>query len=75
MNIDKLEDWQLGRWYALYEAVNFIADECEERGKKFDAVRLEPLHIRKYVEKTSDQFTRKLQIDRDRRSVKDAVHS
>ena len=65
-DIVEMSDFELARWYALYEAVNFIADECDQRRIDFSTVRLEPLHIRKYVEKTCDIFARKLDEDRNK---------
>ncbi len=63
-NTIEMSDFEISRWYALYEAVNFIADECESRGIDFESIRLEPLYIKKYVEKTCDIFARRLQEQR-----------
>jgi hypothetical protein len=48
------------RWIALYEAINMIADKCEEKNIDFDTVTLDPLEIKDYVESTQDLITRKL---------------
>jgi hypothetical protein len=48
------------RWIALYEAINMIADKCEEKNIDFETVTLDPLEIKDYVESTQDLITRKL---------------
>jgi len=60
VRVDEMGVYEVSRWYSLFEAVNFIADECDERNIDFESVRLEPLHMRKYIEKTCDIFARKL---------------
>jgi len=72
-----MTDFQVSRWYALYEAVNFIADECESRNIDFESIRLEPLHIKKYVEKTCDIFARRLQEQREdaKRQVEQKIYN
>jgi hypothetical protein len=58
--IKEMANFELSRWYALFEAVNLLADECDERGKDFESLNLEPLHLRKYIEKTCDLYGKKL---------------
>ena len=63
MSDKKLEDmsvFEQSRWYALMEAVNIIADECEERGRDFDKIKISPLDVEKYIESTCDIFARKI---------------
>ncbi len=63
MSDKKLEDmsvFEQSRWYALMDAVNIIADECEERGRDFDKIKISPLDIEKYIESTCDIFARKI---------------
>ena len=52
--------FELSRWYALVEAVNVISDECIERGKNFNKIKLPPLVLERYVESTSDIFAKKI---------------
>jgi hypothetical protein len=51
--IDELNDYQLSRWIALYEAVNLIADNAEKNGKTFDYTHMKKPAIEKYVDSTS----------------------
>lgn len=60
-DLDKMSTFELGRWLSLMEAVNIIADECDERKIDFEKLRLEPLTVRKYIEGTCDIFCRKLE--------------
>jgi hypothetical protein len=48
------------RWIALYEAINMIADEAEQRNKKFENLKLSPVKIKKYIASVEDQIQRKL---------------
>jgi hypothetical protein len=64
MSDRKLEDmgtFEQARWYSLMEAVNIIGDECEERGKDFNQLKLSPLDLQKYIEGTCDIFARKIE--------------
>ena len=63
MSDRKLEDmsvFEQSRWYALMEAVNIIADACDERHIDFDNIKISPLDIEKYIEGTCDIFARKI---------------
>ena len=51
------------RWIALYEAINMIADEAEQRNKKFESLKLSPVKIKKYISSVEDQIQRKLDGD------------
>jgi len=55
-----MDTFEQSRWYALMEAVNVIAGECEKRGKSFDELRISPLDVEKYIEGTCDIFARKI---------------
>jgi len=48
------------RWIALYEAINLIADKCEEKGMDFDDIVFKPLEIRDYISSTEDIIARKI---------------
>lgn len=58
--VNEMSVSELSRWYALYEGINIVAEECKERNIDFNKTNLEPLHLRKYIEKTCDIFARKL---------------
>jgi hypothetical protein len=58
--IEDMSIFEQARWYSLMEAINIIADECEERGKAFDKIKISPLDIEKYIEGTCDIFARKI---------------
>lgn len=47
------------RWVALYEAVNMIADEADNKKVSFKN-KLKPIAISKYIEATQDMYLRKL---------------
>ena len=73
MNTRKLEDmktFEQARWYALIEAINIIGDECDERGKKFEDIKISPLDIEKYIEGTCDIFARKIEEEKAREQKK-----
>ena len=66
-----LEDmtvFEQARWYALVEAVNIIADECENRGKNFNQMKVSPLDLEKYIEGTCDIFARKIEAENETNS-------
>jgi 7-keto-8-aminopelargonate synthetase-like enzyme len=46
------------RWIALYEAINMIAEEAEQRKKKFENIKLSPVKIKKYISSVEDQIQR-----------------
>ncbi len=48
------------RWIALYEAINMIAEEAEQRKKKFENIKLSPIKIKKYISSVEDQIQRRL---------------
>jgi hypothetical protein len=60
-DINKMSLFELSRWCALVYAVNLIGEECEDRKLDFDKINLEPLYIRKYIDKISDDVARALE--------------
>lgn len=54
---------QLAKWIALYNAVNLIADECENNGISFDDIEIKPLRVREFIDSTVDIIQRKLLND------------
>jgi hypothetical protein len=51
---------KLARWIALYEAVNIIGDKCDETGKNFDDIQINPLKIKEYMDSTVDIYHKKI---------------
>lgn len=64
-DLNDMSPFEQARWYALVEAVNIIADECEKRGKNFNKMKVSPLDLEKYIEGTCDIFTRKIEAERE----------
>lgn len=64
-NLDNMPVFEQARWYALVEAVNLIADECERRGKNFNKMKISPLDVEKYIEGTCDIYARKIETEQD----------
>ena len=59
-NVDKMSVFELSRWYALFEAINIIGDECDERRKNFKKIKISPLSLEKYIENTCDIFAKNI---------------
>jgi hypothetical protein len=57
--IDSMSTYELCRWAALKEAVDIIADKCEERKLNFETFDLKPLDILKYVDSLTDDLYNK----------------
>lgn len=64
-SIEDMSQYEQARWLSLIEAVNVIYQGCIDNNKNFDEVRLEPLPIRKYIEKTCDSKAELLQREED----------
>jgi hypothetical protein len=60
VDISKYSLYELCRWTALEEAVNLIGDKCEERNIDFESIKLDPLEILEYVDKTTDTIYDKI---------------
>lgn len=54
--VDSMAIAEQSRWMALIEAIDLISSECEERGLNFDTINLEPIYLRKYMDKESDRL-------------------
>jgi hypothetical protein len=67
--IDEMSNFEKARWFSLIEAIDLISRECDERNVDFDEIKISPLDIEKYIEKTCDIFARKL--DEDDEKLKD----
>ena len=58
-----MTSFEQARWYSLIEAIWLISNECEQRGKNFNKMKISPLDVQKYIEGTCDAFVRKIEAD------------
>ena len=61
--------YEFARWAALLEAVNIIAEKCEDRGIDFNSAEgmkyIKPLDIQDYVDNRTDTLVMKIKTARD----------
>lgn len=61
--------YEFARWAALLEAVNIIADKCEDKGIDFDSPEgmkyIKPLDIQDYVDMRTDALLMKIKTARE----------
>lgn len=61
--------YEFARWAALLEAVDIIAEKCEDRGIDFDGIEgmkyIKPLDIQDYVNMRADTLVMKIKTARD----------
>jgi len=66
---NKISLYEFARWAALLEAVNIIADKCEDRGIVFDSQEgmkyIKPLDIQDYVNIRTDALIIKIKTARE----------
>jgi hypothetical protein len=66
---NKISLYEFSRWTALIEAVDLIAEKCEDRGIDFDGREglkyIKPLDILDYVDKRADALQTKFKISRE----------
>jgi len=66
---NKISLYEFARWAALLEAVNIIADKCEDRGIDFDSQEgmkyIKPLDIQDYVNIRTDALMIKIKTARE----------
>jgi hypothetical protein len=66
---NKISLYEFTRWAALLEAVNIIADKCEDRGIDFDSQEgmkyIKPLDIQDYVNIRTDALMIKIKTARE----------
>lgn len=60
VTLDGMSNYELCRWAALKEAVDIIADKCEDRKIEFESFDLKPLDILKYVDTMTDDLYNKV---------------
>ena len=64
VTIDGMSLYELCRWSALKDAVDIVADKCEEKSIDFDSFDLKPLDLLKYVDiATDDLYNKALTLD------------
>lgn len=56
ITIDGMNLYELCRWASLKEAIDIVADKCEERKIDFATFELKPLDLLKYVDSMTDVF-------------------
>lgn len=59
IEIEGMSLYELCRWAALKDAVDIVADKCEEKKLDFDSFDLKPLDILKYVDTATDELYNK----------------
>jgi len=61
--------YEFARWSALLEAVDIIAEKCEDRGIDFDSSEgmkyIKPLDIQDYVDNRTDALVMKIKTARN----------
>lgn len=68
-NTKSITMYEFARWAALLEAVDIIAEKCEDRGINFDGPEgikfIKPLDIQDYVNNRTDTLLMKIKTARD----------
>ena len=54
VKIEGMTVYELCRWASLKDAIDIIAEKCEDKKLDFDDFDLEPLKILKYVDSATD---------------------
>jgi hypothetical protein len=66
---NKISLYEFSRWAALLEAVNIIAEKCEDKGIDFDSQEgmryIKPLDIQDYVNIRTDALMIKIKTARE----------
>lgn len=73
--LEEMTVFEQARWYSLVEAVNIIADKCEERGTPFNKIKISPLDVEKYIEGTCDTFARKIETEQEDKQAAELLRS
>lgn len=60
ITIEGLSTYSLCRWSALKDAVDIIAEKCEEKKVDFETFDIKPLDILKYVDTATDDLYNKV---------------
>lgn len=66
---EKMSVYELARWASLMEAIDLIADKCEDRGIDFNSTLggkyIKPLDIQDYVDGRTDSMVNTINRARD----------
>lgn len=62
VKIEDMSTYELCRWAALKDAVDIIAEKCEERKLDFETFELKPLDILKFVDSLTDDLYNKVTV-------------
>lgn len=69
INTKNITMYEFARWAALLEAVEIIAEKCEDRGINFDGPEgikfIKPLDIQDYVNNRTDALLMKIKTARE----------
>jgi hypothetical protein len=65
VTLDGIDLYSLCRWAALKEAVDIVADKCEEKKIDFTDFDLKPLDLLKYVDSMTDNLYHKVLNEED----------
>lgn len=60
VTLDGIDLYSLCRWASLAEAVDIVADKCEEKKIDFSTFDLKPLDLLKYVDSMTDDLFHKV---------------
>lgn len=60
VKIEGMSVYELCRWASLKDAIDIIAEKCEEKKIDFEDFDLEPLKILKYVDSATDVLYNKV---------------
>ena len=60
VKIEGMSVYQLCRWASLKDAIDIIAEKCEDKKLDFEDFDLEPLKILKYVDSATDILYNKM---------------
>lgn len=62
---DKMSNFELSRWIALFEAVNIIAEKANDVGSNFENINIKQPAIEKYIESSCDNICRYLDMEKN----------
>ena len=60
VTLEGMSLYELCRWASLKEAIDIVADKCEERNIDFSTFELKPLDLLKYVDSMTDDLFNKV---------------
>ena len=61
--VDNMSLETFSKWNALLEAIGIVNEECNDREIDFETINLEPLYIKKFVDKRSDQIHQRFEVE------------